>query len=93
MKVAGARLLVVGAVRREVEGQCAAEAVHAADHEEAGAGDLHAGSPRCSYGSAAILTGARSGAAMQRLLSAAVANIYERRECGPVRPAPLPTRA
>ena len=55
-----------GAVAGQVERDGAAEAAHAADHEHSGAGDLHAGSPRCSYSTAAISAIAASARALAR---------------------------
>ena len=44
----------------QVERERAPEPAHAAHHQDAGAGDLHAGSPRCSYSSAAMAAMAAS---------------------------------
>ena len=53
-----------GAVAGQVERERAPEPAHAAHHQDAGAGDLHAGSPRCAYSSAAISAMAASACAL-----------------------------
>ena len=68
-----------GAVCGEVERERAAEPVHAADHEDAGAGDVHAGSPRCSYSSVAMAAMAGGARAWRRLAQALAVHDHDDR--------------